>query len=88
MEHVLYVKNRLPHSPLNGKSPSKILTSRTPSYVCVLGYAAFVFSHHPKSKVHGKEVPAIHLDENDNGAYILECLGKKKLVSSVHVVFK
>lgn len=89
VEHVLYVKNRLLQSALNEKSPYKILASRKPSlyYTRALGFATSVLNHQPKSKVCGKGVPAIHLDGNDNGLYIVECLENKKLVSAEHVAF-
>lgn len=89
VEHVLYVKNRIPHSALNGSSPYELLTKKKPSlnHIRVFGCAAFLYNHHRTSKVHGRGIPGIHLGGNDNGVYIVECLGNRKLVSSVHVTF-
>lgn len=49
--------------------------------------AAFVYNTEPKSKAHSRAEPGIFVGLNDHGVYLVELLGSKKLVTSVHVTF-
>ena len=88
LDHVAYVKNRLPHSALQC-SPFEALTGNKPKlkHVRVFGCAAFVYNESPKSKVHARAIPGIFLGCDDNGVYLVESLVDRKLVNSVHVTF-
>lgn len=88
IDHVAYVKNRLPHSALIC-SPYEALTGRKPTlkHVRVFGCAAFVYNEEPKSKAHAKAFPGIYLGCDDNGVYMVEMLNDKRLINSVHVSF-
>lgn len=88
VEHVIYIKNRLPYSDL-GCTPIENLTSLKASiaHLCVFGCAAFVHNQRPKSKVRAKGIPAIYLGGNDNSVYIVGCIPDRKVIRSVHVTF-
>lgn len=80
VEHVVYSKNRVPHSVLRCP-PYELLTLKNPSLyqVRVFGCAAFVYNHCAKSKLHGKAVPAIHLCGKELMVPIVECVSARKL---------
>ena len=50
--HVAFVKNRLPHSGINGISPYEKLFGKKPTlkHAKVFGCAAFVYEENPRSK--------------------------------------
>lgn len=88
LDHVAYVKNRLPHSALN-MSPFESITGKKPTlkHIRVFGCASFVYNETPKSKAHARAEPGIMLGCDDNGVYMVERLSDRKLLNSVHVTF-
>lgn len=88
LDYVVYVKNRVLNRSI-GCSPFEKLTGEKPTlrHARVLGCAAFVYEHEPKSKVHARAAPAIMLGCNDHGVYTVERLTDSKIINSVHVTF-
>lgn len=88
MDHVVYVKNRIPNRSIKC-SPYERLTGSKPSlkYIRVFGCAAFFYEHNPKSKVHARATAGIMLGCNDHGVYTIECLIDSKIINFVHVSF-
>lgn len=88
LEHVAYLKNRTYHSSMNC-TPYKKLTGKKPSlkHVRVFGCAEFVYKHETESKIHRKAEPAIRLECDDYGRYIVELIRERKVINSVHVSF-
>lgn len=89
LRHVMYVRNRLPHSAL-GCSPIERLTGDKPKlhHVRTFGCSAFVFNNHPESKVHARATPGILLGCDDHGVYTVMRRPDRKIVRSVHVTFR
>eukprot|EP00171_Calliarthron_tuberculosum_P004578 IDg4578t1 len=88
MDHVVFIKNRLPHKGINC-SPYEKLTWKKPvlKHVRVFGCASFIYEHAPKSKVHARATPGILLGCNDHGVFTVERLTDGKIINSVHVSF-
>lgn len=88
MDHVVYVKNRVPHRSITC-SPYEKLTGERPNlkHLRVFGCSAFVYEHEPKPKVHARAAPAIMLGGDHHGVYTVERLTDRKIINSVHVTF-
>lgn len=88
VEHITYVKNRLPHSTLEC-NPFGKLTAKFPSlgHVRVFGCAAFVYNSAPPSKFHAKATPGIYLGVDDHGVYAVETIPDRRLQYSMHITF-
>lgn len=88
LDHVAYVKNRLPHSAINC-SPFEKLPGKKPTlkHIRVFGCCAFVYNEKPCSKVHARGLPGIFLGYDDNGVYMVESFTDGKLMNSVNVPF-
>lgn len=80
LDHVGYVKNRLPHSGISSSPLEKRTGSNsTLQHARVFGYSS--------SKVHVKADKGIFLGCNDHGVHMAERLSDGKLLNSVHVTF-
>ena len=82
------MRNRLPHAVLK-HSPFEKLTGEKPTlkHIRIFGCTAFVYEHHPKSKVHARATPEIFLGCTDHGVYLIERTTDRKIIESVHVTF-
>lgn len=85
----MHVKKRLPHSSLGNRSPFELFISKKPSlnHVIVFSCAELEHNNHPKSKLHCRAIPGIHLGGKRYAVYILECLLSEIVIHSSHVTF-
>lgn len=88
VEHVFYVKNRLPHLSL-GCTPLELLNGKLPSlrHVRVFGCAAFAYNSASVSKFYAKAIPGIYLGVYNHCVYAIESIPYRCLLYSVYVTF-
>ena len=91
VKHVIYVRNRVPHSS-TGATPYSLMTAKTPSLknVKVFGCTAYVLRQTEGSKFDSKAFEGVYLQTLDHGIYkvlVFDDEGIPRIMESRHVTF-